>query len=85
MGVHNCKRCQMLCADCHPLCMFCRTEVQRREIDRDLCEATTAPPRPEGYREMLGTVAVALLLFLALCLGGTMDYQAAVATQIGGK
>jgi hypothetical protein len=85
MGVHNCRHCKMLCADCHPLCMFCRTEVQRREIDRDLCEATTGPPRPRGSREMLGTVAVAILILLAFAITGTMDYQAAQAMQIGGK
>lgn len=85
MILTNCSRCDAPCASCFDLCDKCRAHIQRREIQRDLCNATTAPPRPRGSREMLGTIVAVLFLFLALAIGGTMDYQAAVATQIGGR
>ena len=85
MILTNCSRCDAPCASTCDLCEACQFRAQCREIQRDLRGGRVSPPRPRGYREMLGTVAVVLFLFIALAIGGTMDYQAAVATQIGGK
>lgn len=45
MGVHNCQKCRMLCADVHPWCLFCRSS-QRAAVE-SLAIRAEALPSPE--------------------------------------
>jgi hypothetical protein len=87
MNLIDCRveGCSGLTSDASGVCPACQTKIQRREIDRDLCGGTTSPDRPRAYREKLTLAALALFILFAYMVGGTLDHQAATATQIGGK
>jgi hypothetical protein len=41
MHVHNCRHCKMLCANVHPLCMWCRSN-QRDRVETFVRRAESA-------------------------------------------
>lgn len=57
MHVHNCQRCQALCASVHPWCLFCRADQSARVASLAMAAERSGEVSPVIVRQIDATVA----------------------------